>query len=139
MQELSNYIEKTPIEDENKALKETDNFYDSVDSMVIKESQLTIRPQKTLSFKKPQTTFKTVDLTTKSLNFEPGQKQQQPQDDKRSSKYDRYAFGGSNGQRTPTKTRSKLIESEGKRIENAILKAPAACHSILKVIELFLT
>jgi hypothetical protein len=103
--------------------------------MIIKEPNGIMKPQKTHSFKKPQTTFKATDLTTKSLTFEPGQ---QPQDDKRSSKYDRYAFG-SNGNRTPTKTRSKLIESEGKRIENAILKAPAACHSILKVIQRSLT
>ena len=102
--------------------------------MIIKESHGIMKPQKTHSFKKPQTTFKATDLTTKSLTFEPGQ---QLQDDKRSSKYDKYAFG-SNGTRTPTKTRSKLIESEGKRIENAILKAPAACHSILKVFYLSL-
>ena len=126
MQELSNFIEKQPTEETIKKDEESEER-DQRESF---STDKPIQPKfKTLSFR--QSTFKSKTNNTtefsKSLTFEP------QQDDKRSSKYDRYAFG-SNGTHTPTKTRSKLIESEGKRMENAILKAPQACHSILKVI-----
>lgn len=129
--ELSNLIDKIPpIADYDESKDEINK--DELKLSNLEESDKAKSKAKSLSFRQNTTTkSKSKSYTfdaSKSYNYDESSEQHQ----NGKPKYNIFSFDSSS-QREPTKTRSKMIESESKKIENAILKAPIACQSILKV------